>query len=493
MATVIFVQNIWFEFLGTMALIGYLRHRGHQADILIGTDKKLIAELRTRQPEIVAFSVVTGYHHWALHLARSIKTWAGNRVTIVMGGPHCTFFPEIIQQPEVDVVCRGEGEEALADLADAIQAPETWAQIPNLWTKHQGHFTTNPVRPLLADLDQLPFPVRDGYYRYAHIRDNPVKRFISGRGCPYACSFCFNHSYQELYAGAGQYVRKRSPENVIAELREVVQRYPLKTIRFEDDLFGVFKPWLRSFLSLYQQEIKLPYICSFRADHLTDEVVRLLKESGCINVVFGVETGNEQLRNDVLQKNLTDSHIQNAAHILNSYKLNFCTTNILGVPYETWDDSLTTVTFNLKLKPRFTWCSIFQPYPRTALGARLLRECLVHDLDLDNIDANYHSSSVLLQKDINRSVNLHKFFYVIFHHPWTLPLIAHLCKLPPNPLFLLIHRFSFMFIFAERWNVSISRAFLEGIRSSGFHKKSAGLGERAKRLWRSLRPNQPNH
>ncbi|MBN2055000.1 B12-binding domain-containing radical SAM protein [bacterium] len=471
MAKVVFLQNIWFEFLGTMSLVAYARSKGHEVDVLIGSTRNLCRMVADRKPDIIAFSVVTGYHHWALQTAAAIKETAAPDAVIVFGGPHATFFPEIVQDTNVDVVCRGEGEEALVELADRHADPEAWEEIDNLWYKRDGAVMERPLRPLLADLDALPMPARDVYYRYRHIRENPVKRFMSGRGCPYACSFCFNHSYQELYRDRGTYIRKRSIDNMIRELVMVKARFPVRTVRFEDDLFGVDTGWLLDFLPRYRAEVGLDFICSFRADRLNERIVRELKRSGCINVVFGVEAGSERLRNDVLCKQLSDDHIFTAARLLKAVDLNFCTTNILGLPHETWAEALTTMTFTLKLAPRFTWCSIFQPYPRTALGRRLIEDGVVGCLNTDEIDANYHSRSILVQDAIHKSENLHKFFYIVFKFPWLLPLVKHLCALPPNPVFTLIHRISFMFIFAERWNISLWRAFLEGMRSAGFHHR----------------------
>jgi len=468
---ILFLQNIWFEFLGTMSLIGSVRKAGFDVGLSIGNNRKLLMDVATHKPTFVAFSCVTGIQGWALNLCSQIKGKIDPEIRTVMGGPHPTFFPEIIENhSNLDFICIGEGEEALIELLKSDGLPQAAKKISNIHVRIDGQIYKNPVRPLIQDIDSLPLMDRELYYRYKMLRENPVKRLISGKGCPNACSFCFNHSAMKLYQGKGKYVRKRSVDSVMDEIHSLKSEYPVKTLRFEDDLFGVSKKWLFEFCDRYKGEI--PFICSMRADALDRETVTALKSAGCFNVVMGVESGVESIRNDLLKKNIFDYQLKKAASLLHEFKINFCTTNILGLPGETFHDAIKTMKFTLDLKPAFTWCSVFQPYPRTDLGKHVLQEKLVDSLDVDKIEPNYHSKSLLKQPDINRCVNLHKFFYIVFNHRWTLPLVKLLSKLPPNPLYTLIHRTSFLFIYSKRWNISIHRAVKEAIKTSGFTRKT---------------------
>jgi radical SAM superfamily enzyme YgiQ (UPF0313 family) len=469
---ILFVQNIWFEFLGTLSLLSKIREAGYTPGLAIGTDRHLLGEIRKTQPKIVAFSCVTGIQGWALQLARTIKSDIDPRIKILMGGSHPTFFPEIIQtQPVLDYICQGEGEDAIVDLLEVQGDPGEARTIKNLHVRVNGDVFDNPVRPLISDLDSLPFMERDLPYRHRMLRNNPVKRLITGRGCPNACAFCFNHSAMQLYKGKGVYVRKRSVENVLEEIHALNQQYPVKTIRFEDDLFGVSREWLLSFCEEYPRRFSIPFICSMRADAVDGEVAAALKQAGCFNVVIGVESGDETIRNDLLKKRITDEQLRRTAELFHDNTLNFCTTNILGLPGETVTEALKTLTFTLDLKPAFTWCSVFQPYPRTKLGSLVLEQGLVTSLKADDIEPNYHSHSLLNQPDINQSVNLHKFFYLVFNHPWLLPLVKRLIRLPPNPVFTLIHRVSFLLIYTKRWNIGLGRAVKEALKTSGFTRK----------------------
>jgi len=468
----LFVQNIWFEFLGTMSLLAVARQNGFSVDIAIGKDTLLLREIKNRKPRIVAFSCVTGVQQWAIDMCRIVKTQIDSSIVTLMGGPHPSYFPEIIQQTEyLDMICVGEGENALLDILFAKKLPENAAGIANIHVRIGDQIIKNDVRPLIQDLDALPFMDRHAIYRYPLIRDNPVKRLISGRGCPHACSFCFNHSMKNLYKGKGAYVRKRSVENVLDEIEAIEKHWPVKTYRFEDDLFGVNKKWLLEFCDKYPYRFSTPFICSLRADSVDRDVASALKNAGCFNIVMGVESGNESLRNDLLKKNITDEQLKHAAALFHEFDLKFCTTNILGLPGETFEQALQTMRFTWELNPTFTWCSVFQPYPRTELGSLVEKDELVDCLDVDLIEPNYHSGSLLKQPDIDRSVNLHKFFYVLFAKPGLLKWIKPLLKLPPNSLFTLVHRISFLLIYRKRWNISLSRALREGLKSSGFTRK----------------------
>lgn len=470
---ILFLQNIWFELLGTMSLVATAKQSGFTADVSIGKDRDLLRDVRRLKPRIVAFSCVTGIQNWAVDLCRIIKQDIDPGILTLMGGPHPTYFPEILEQHDcLDMICLGEGEDALRDLLAADRFPEDFRSIANLHVRTADGISRNPLRPLISDLDTLPFIDRESVYKYPLIRDNPVKRLISSRGCPHNCSFCFNHSMKNLYAGKGVYVRKRTVDNVLEELDSIRKQWPVTTFLFEDDLFAVKKSWLLEFCSRYRSRFNIQFICYVRADSIDRESVRALKEAGCYNVVMGVETGDEQLRNDILNKNITDDQLREAAALFHEFRINFCTTNILGLPGETPEQAYRTMSLTWDLDPTFTWCSVFQPYPRTRLGDMVLEQKLVDRIDVDDIEPNYHSNSILRQPNIGLSVNLHKFFYVLFNNPRLMPLVKPLLRLPPNALYTLIHRISFLLIYRKRWNISLRRAIQEGMNTSGFTRKN---------------------
>jgi anaerobic magnesium-protoporphyrin IX monomethyl ester cyclase len=235
MARIAFIQNLAYEYLGTMYLSAVLKAAGHHADVFIleKTEDELVQQVLGYQPDIAAFSVTTGIHLWATEFAERLKSV--RNVPTIFGGPHPTYFPELIHHPAVDMICRGEGEEAIVELADAIDRKEPFAEIKNLWVKCGDQIVKNDLRRLVSDLDALPHPDRSLYRdKYAYLNKS-VGTFMAGRGCPHRCSFCFNHAAQKMYAGLGRYLRLRKPEKVVEEIVETASTYKLRTIYVQDD------------------------------------------------------------------------------------------------------------------------------------------------------------------------------------------------------------------------------------------------------------------
>jgi len=301
MAKVLFIQNIPFEYMGPMYLSALLKKNGHSCRLLILSEhKNYLHEIAEYDPDLIAFSTMTGPHRWVLKTAEAIKRNINKPV--ILGGPHPTFFPEIIQEPCIDMICIGEGEFAILELADKLDKGEDTSGIKNLWIKKDGQIIKNELRPLVKDLDELPFPDRSLYDDCTILRSVPAMKFLTGRGCPYRCSFCFNHKFNELYRGLGPIVRKRGVNSLIMEIKETAQKFKLQLIRFPDDTFTVNRRWLLNFLQKYKEKINLPYTGLARANELDEGAVRMLKTSGCLNIFIGVESGNENIRNKVLKK-----------------------------------------------------------------------------------------------------------------------------------------------------------------------------------------------
>ena len=138
-------------------------------------------------------------------------------IPILIGGGHPTVLPEyVISDHNVDMICIGEGEGAIVELADRMEKNQDYSNILNLWIKTDKGIVKNTIRPLLQDLDSLPFPDRDLFYRYGCFAGNLY--FISGRGCPFQCTYCCEHSFREIYKGRGKYNRLSSIYNIISEL-----------------------------------------------------------------------------------------------------------------------------------------------------------------------------------------------------------------------------------------------------------------------------------
>ncbi len=462
MAKLAFLQHIWYETMGPMYLSASVKSRGHACDVFIGREDRIVREALAARPDIICFSAMTAQFPWALGVAREIKR-ARRDVLVAFGGAHATFFPDIIEEDAIDIICVGEGELSLSELADRVDSKGDVTTIKNLWAKRGGRVYKNDVRDLVADLDSLPLPDRSLYYKYGFLARSPEKSFMSGRGCPYRCTFCFNHLTMQLYKGKGSFVRHRKVENVIDEIKEVKRRYGLELVYFQDDTWVLNKKWLYEFLPKYKKEIDLPFIAYVRADMVDGELVSALKDAGCRVVDMGVETGDEVRRNEILKKKISDEQLTRAARLFRKHRLNFRTTNMLGLPGETLSDAYKTLEVNMRLKPTFSWCSIFQPFPRLELTERALQEGFVSKDDLARIGGSY-KASLLAMPDIEKIVNLQKFFIFTVKFPFFLPLVRVLIRFPRNIAFDTFGFLSYACMYYRYTKTSFVRLLREAVK-----------------------------
>jgi len=473
MAKIIFFQELWAEYNAPIYLSAFLKAHGHSVDLFIGSRAEDFHEaVESGRPDLIGFSCMTGMHQWALAVAGELKARYG--VTTIFGGPHPTFFPDIINHDEVDIVCVGEGEYPLLECLDTIDANGEMTGIANLWVKKEGAIYRNPLRVLIEPLDELPLPDRSIYYKYDFLRENPSKMFMASRGCPYKCSFCYNATLQEMYHGKGRYVRFRSPENVIRELLEVKVAYGMKIIKFMDDTFTLNEKWLDEFLPLYRERVGLPFCCRVRVGHASEGIIAKLKSAGCHSVFFGVETGIDSIRKELLNKDFTNAQIVAVASLLKKYDLKFLTYNMVGIPGETTEQALETIRLNARIGTDYPWCSIFTPYPGTRIAQLVAAQGLVaENFTADDFSTSYHNSSYLNQGNRKEIENIHDLFACGVMFPFLLPVIKVMIQFPPNPLFKML----FSVFYFINYCRSEKSGFLATVRL-GLRSWSLFLGKR---------------
>jgi radical SAM superfamily enzyme YgiQ (UPF0313 family) len=433
----LFIQKNSFPAAGPMIISALLKENGFEVDLLLATEEKkqLIKSIRKFDPDIVGISCFTGQHDWTLRLGRAIKKkWP--KVLVVLGGPHPTYYPDIINDPGVDIIARGEAEYAILELMQNLQAGKGIEKIKNLWLKKDGQIIKNEMDCLPANLDKLPLPDRAIYYKYNFLRRVSVKQFLSGRGCPFQCTFCANNILRKIYKNQGNFLRRRSPAGVIAEIVDVKNKYGLKTVSFTDDVFITDIKWLQEFLPLYKEKIGLPFMCNVTANLLTEKIVKLLKDNCCYGISMGIESGDEEIRRKVLGKFISNEQIIQAAGIAKKYKLLLKTYNILCLPEETIEKALGTMELNAKIKSDFTACSLLQPFPDYDITEYAKKNgFLAKDFSIKDVKGGIYRYSPIQLPDKEQFFNLQKLFFIGVKMPWTIPLIKKLIKLPPNFLF----------------------------------------------------------
>jgi len=373
MARVLFLQKDVFAKPAIMLLSAILQKAGHSCELLIqDLEKDMIGTVLAAGVDIVAFSVTTGEYLWMKEIGRAIRPHF--KGLMICGGAHPTFFPEVINDDYLDAICTGEGDEAMRELANAWDKGGDLTSIPNVSLKRDGRTHNNPLRPLITDLDALPFYNRSIYHRYSlyQSRQRDLLYYdvvITGRGCPYGCSFCFNKLYNHLYQGKGKICRRRSVSNVIEELKEMKRENKhLRFITFDDDIFTLPpRQWVVDLLDEYRKVIGIPFKMNTRANLLDEDLVRRLKDAGCHAIKIGVESGSEYIRNTIYFKGVSNQDIIQAAALTKQYRLQLQTFNTVGAPGETLETALETFDLNRRIRPAFVWCSLLNPYPGTAI------------------------------------------------------------------------------------------------------------------------------
>ena len=348
--------------------------------------KRLISAVVASKPDLVAFSVGTDIYAWALSMAWDIKK--ALNVPVIFGGVHATAVPErVIANECVDMVCLGEGEEALLELADSLDAGAINYSINNIWFKKDGQVLKNPVRALAADLDRLPFPDKELFAGVIPIKKGKYM-LMTSRGCPYKCTYCYNDVLKDFYAGLGKFVRQRTPDNVLEELRVMKKRYNYTSVAFMDDLFVGNKAWFREFIPKYKAEINLPYSCMTSTNVIDEETALALRDSGCSRLQFGIQTMHEPTRVNVLARSFeTTEHIKRAIAICDKMGISYSLDHIFGIPYEGAAEFELTAEFFVTTGADRLCCYALFYYPKTNITEIARRNGILTDKDIEDIEA----------------------------------------------------------------------------------------------------------
>jgi radical SAM superfamily enzyme YgiQ (UPF0313 family) len=396
MTDILFVQNYFERMIGIMQISAVLKQNGFRTAAAVDDRDAVLDHIRSRRPLVVGFYCTTGFHHRALALAADVKRRFGNDVLTVLGGPHPTFVPSVIESEGVDIICRGEGESALLELLQALKAGGDYSGIRNLWVKRDGSIQRNDLRPP-CDLDALPFPDREIYRSLGFIYKLKRQEIMLGRGCPFRCSFCANQAYDRLYEGNGRHRRLRAVENVIEELVALRQAYRPSCFFFHDDSFTAHKEYCADLLEAYPRRVATPFACLVRADQVSRPLVQQLRDAGCYSVYFGVESGDSRLRRELLGKEIGDDTLLECARLLQDSGIRYSTFNMVGLPGERLCDVWKTVKMNQQIRPAWAWFSVYQTLPGTALAEQALAQGRVDAIDVAVEDATFHAGSMILR------------------------------------------------------------------------------------------------
>ncbi len=357
-------------------------------------NKEFKNKILSFDPDLIAFSIVENNYGCAKKLFKVARQVT--KQPIIVGGIFPTISPEyFIKDENVDIVCCGEGEYPLLELANKLDRNEDITSIANLIIKKDGKITKNGFSKYY---DWEPLTFQDwNVFDQRHL-DKPFMGkiwktgfFEMSRGCPFKCSYCANHAYQKIFKTLGRYHREKSIEYCIKEVEHMKKMYSLELVFFNDENFLMMsEKRFEEFCAKYKKRINLPFFIQTRAEHLVDcEKVKMLHECGCITIGIGVESGSEKIKKAVLNKKTPDSVYMKAFENCNRCAIRTTAYVMMGLPFETEDDILMTADFCRKLKTKSIAISIFAPYRGTTLHDICVKEGLIKDEYYENISVNY--------------------------------------------------------------------------------------------------------
>jgi len=352
---------------------------------------ELFADIvRKIEPHIVGFSVISPFAFVAKQLSEIVKKHIPSSL-VIWGGIHPTISPESCID-YADILCIGEGEEAIVELAQSVRDGIPHESIKNLWIKDNGLIIKNPMRPLVQDLDSLPLPSY-GNRSYFFIDNNQMTQndpvlqydFLSvhaSRGCPFSCSYCVNSLLHPFLKGLGPYIRLRSVSNVIGEIKQFKK---FEEIYFIDEVFSTNKNWIEEFASRYKKEVGVPFTIWLNPLLISSDLIRQLADSGLSTIRFGIQTGSDKIRNEVFQRPGNNKQIIDIARKIAEHKVSITYDLIMDNPYETEKTIMETIALLLQLpKPlSFSLCSL-QYFPKYPLTQKALEDNYIHINDLDS-------------------------------------------------------------------------------------------------------------
>ncbi len=357
-------------------LAAWLEKHNYRVEIFDGqvqemTERTLKEKLSQFKPQVVGITCMTPMAYEAHKTAEVVRNFDEN-LLIVMGGIHPSILPdETLEDENVDIVVRGEGEFTFHEVISAYENDEGFDKIKGVSYRdgNSGRIIHTEERELLEELDILPFPAlhlipMDDYHQIPDaVFALPLRAMITSRGCPFKCIFC------SARLMSGYKYRYRSPENVLGEMDILINKYNAKQIAMLDDNFVVNRERTVNICEgMIRRDFhkRTVWTCAARADQVEEELMRIMKKAGCKLISFGVETGTQRIM-DLIQKDETLEQIQKAVELGKKAGLLIRGTLMLGLPTETVEESRKTIEFAKNIGLDFAKFSIATPYPGTVL------------------------------------------------------------------------------------------------------------------------------
>lgn len=364
---------------GISYISSFLKKHGHQTKLIVlsrvlGRENRRIIDeyLKRFCPKLICFTAVSTEYKFIANIAKYIKSYYPG-IYLLIGGSHVTLNPDEVLLGDFDALCIGEGESPVVELVSQLEEGILPSDIPNLWIKKISEIEKNSPRPFLKDLDSLPFPDREIWQEWTEEQPGQKCSVLLGRGCPFQCTYCCNHAFRKI--APGDYVRFRSPDNIVEEIEEIATKFPtIKEVYLEVESFGINKKWaielclkLEHFNKTLSQPLSFGANLRITAGADLESLFVACKKCNFSFINIGLESGSEKVRCEILKRNYSNEDIINAVALARKYDLKIAFFNMMGIPGETIVDFKETVKINRICLPDWHFTSIFFPYPGTDL------------------------------------------------------------------------------------------------------------------------------
>jgi anaerobic magnesium-protoporphyrin IX monomethyl ester cyclase len=363
--------------IGLAIIAAVLEKEGYQISMLdanaLGIQPKDIVPLVT-DADVVGLTAMTPTISAAISIAHHLKE-ADPDLTIILGGAHATLLPDetLTTAPEIDVIVRGEGEETIIGLLQALEYNQPLNSVSGISYRADGKIISTADRTDVIDMDLLPYPAYhllpwQNYKPHPpHGRASPFAAIVTSRGCPYRCAYCSKPVF-------GSKFRAQSPGRVIGEVAYLKDNFGIKEIAFYDDVFTLDKKRAHAIAEgLIKKGIKIFWTCEARVNLVDKDLLRHMKQAGCYAIAYGVESASPEILN-TLHKDITLEQVEEAVRISREVGLQVIGYLMLGSPGETPETIKKTIEFARKLKLDFAQFSVTTPYPATELYDLYLRD-----------------------------------------------------------------------------------------------------------------------
>jgi anaerobic magnesium-protoporphyrin IX monomethyl ester cyclase len=362
--------NSGFIPLGIGYLAAVLEEEGYAVDVIDcqvqqHTAKDLESELARLQPDVIGVTSTTLTYKSAIEIVQTAKKACPNSLTII-GGPHVTVLDEqtLNEQPEVDIIVRGEGERTLLELADRVSKSslKDLDGVAGITFRKNGQIVQTPDRPFIQNIDELPYPAFKHFdvskYRIFGKTYLPV---ITSRGCPFQCTFCLASKM------CGRGFRARSPKNVVDELEFLRDTYGADAFSFYDDTFTFDLKRARDICKeMKNRKVDLQWDCRTRVDRINKEDLAVLRDANCQLIHFGVESGSQKMLN-LMKKGTTVEQNARAIKWAKEAGISVAISVVVGYPGETPELLQETLDFMYRTRPDYVYMCVAIPYPGTEM------------------------------------------------------------------------------------------------------------------------------